>query len=74
VVFFGGIVMPRDINQYIFGNSLVNFAGGSAESNIPFYVNMPTGPSQHPNGVFATLTAFGMRIRKTLPMYLLIRF
>ena len=31
--------MPVDINQYIYGNSLVNFAGGSAQSNVPYWMD-----------------------------------
>lgn len=30
--------MPVEINQYIYGNSLVNFAGGSAQSNVPYWM------------------------------------
>ncbi|MEP5151540.1 Ig-like domain-containing protein [Planktotalea sp.] len=30
--------MPVDINQYIYGNSLVNYAGGSAQSNVPYWL------------------------------------
>lgn len=31
--------MPVEVSQYIYGNSLVNFAGGSAQSNVPYWMN-----------------------------------
>lgn len=31
--------MPIALNQYIFGNSLVNFAGGAGQTNVPYWLD-----------------------------------
>ncbi|WP_425040171.1 Ig-like domain-containing protein [Primorskyibacter sp. S187A] len=50
--------MPQSLTQYFFGNSLVNFAGGTANANVPHWLNQfieADGGSYAVNGGYAFL-------------------
>jgi hypothetical protein len=56
--------MPVEINQYIYGNSLVNFAGGSEQSNVPYWMNQfaeAGGNTYAANGGYGFLRQFADR-------------
>jgi len=56
--------MPVEINQYIYGNSLVNYAGGSPQSNVPFWLEQfssAAGNTYSVNGGYGFLRQFADR-------------
>ena len=56
--------MLSSVNQYFFGNSLVNFAGGSSLSNVPSWLNRfieAAGFSYAANGGYGFLRQFADR-------------
>ncbi|WP_375267460.1 hypothetical protein [Planktotalea sp.] len=56
--------MPVEVNQFIYGNRLVNFAGGSAQSNVPYWMNQfsnAAGNAYAANGGYGFLRQFADR-------------
>lgn len=56
--------MPIETNQFFFGNSLVNFAEGGPEANVPIWLNeltLATGGTYAVNGGFGFLRQFADR-------------
>ena len=57
--------MPIETNQYFFGNSLVNFSEGGAQTNLPYWLNQLTleaGGTYDVNGGFGFLRQFADRL------------
>jgi hypothetical protein len=56
--------MTQSLSQYFFGNSLVNFAGGNAYTNVPYWINQiaeHAGHSYAANGGYGFLQQFADR-------------
>lgn len=56
--------MPANLSQYFFGNSLVNFAGGGAQANVPYWLNQfqtEAGGAYAVNGGYGFLQQFADR-------------
>lgn len=56
--------MPVEVNQFIYGNSLVNFAEGSAQSDVPYWMNQfseAAGNTYAANGGYGFLRQFADR-------------
>ncbi len=56
--------MPIEQSQYIFGNSLVNFAGGNAFTNVPYWMDLfaeEAGNTYAANGAYGFLREFADR-------------
>ena len=63
-MFRGKYSVPVQISQFIYGNSLVNFAGGSSESNVPYWLGLlseAAGNSYAANGGYGFLRQFADR-------------
>ena len=57
--------VPIETNQYFFGNSLVNFSEGGAQTNLPYWLNQLTleaGGTYDVNGGFGFLRQFADRL------------
>ncbi len=56
--------MPIDVNQFFFANSLVNFAEGGSQTNVPYWLNQfldASGGAYNANGGFGFLRNFAVR-------------
>jgi hypothetical protein len=56
--------MPVQISHYLYGNSLVNFAGGSFQSNVPYWLGQlasANGSTYAANGGYGFLRSFADR-------------
>jgi Ca2+-binding RTX toxin-like protein len=56
--------VPQSLTQYFFGNSLVNFAGGGAHTNVPYWINQFAEHAGHgyaANGGYGFLRQFADR-------------